>query len=171
MALAAAIVFFGIAAIVIAARRPIGFIDVDLDPRAFMLGLLVNFALFGSFVALAYARRRDAQAHKRLMLLASISFISAAIIRWPFEFVAATSPILGIPVADLIAGAFLLPMVAWDLASLGRIHPITAFGGLALIAYGPLVALVWGIHPAGDGRMAGLFRGSHRHRRDDSGIS
>jgi hypothetical protein len=143
MGLAAAIFVFGIAATVIAARRPIGFIDVDLDPRSFMLGLLVNFVLYGAFVALAYARRRDAQVHKRLMLLATVSIVSAAIIRWPFELVAATSPVLDIPVADLIAAAFLLPMVVWDLRSIGRIHPVTALGGLVLIAYGPLVALVW----------------------------
>ena len=126
----------------IAARRPTGFIDVDVDPRVFMLSPLMDLVLFGTFVALGYARRRDAQAHKRLMLLASIAFTGAAIIRWPFEMVAATSPVPGIPVANLMAGGFLVPMVAWDLASLGRIHVVTLLGGLTLLAYVPLIALV-----------------------------
>jgi hypothetical protein len=142
MGLAAAVVVFGVAAAVIAARRPTGFIDVAAPPKVFLAIPLVGILQYAVFVALAYAKRGNAQAHKRLILLASLSIISAAIVRWPFEMIGAPSPVPGFGFQDLVALSFLLPLVAWDLTTLRRIHPVTLYGGLVLIAMVPIIGLV-----------------------------
>ena len=35
---------------------------------------------------------------------------------------------------DLAVDLFLVPMIVWDVVSRGRLHPVTLWGGLALIA-------------------------------------
>ena len=142
MGLAAAVVVTGVAAAVIAARRPTGFIDVEAPPQVFLAIPLLTLMPYVVFVALAYGQRRNAPAHKRLMLLASRGIIGAAVIRWPFDSMFLPSPVPGYAVYDLAALAFLLPLVAWDLTTLKRIHPVTLFGGLALIGWVPLVSFV-----------------------------
>jgi hypothetical protein len=142
MGLAAALIVTGIAAAVIAARRPTGFIDVDAPPEVFLAIPLLALVPFAVFVALAYAKRNNAQSHKRLMLLASLSLIGAAVIRWPFPIMFTPSPVPGYGVADLAALAFLLPLIAWDLTTLKRMHPVTLYGGLVLIAMPPITMLV-----------------------------
>lgn len=140
--LAAAVLVSGVAAAVIAVRRPTGFIDVDGPPQVFLAVPLLGLLQYAVFVSLAYARRNQAQAHKRLMLLASLSIIGAAVLRWPIGNIFMPSPVPGYLFADLVALAFLLPLVAWDLLTLKRIHPVTLFGGLALIAMVPITGLV-----------------------------
>ena len=142
MGLAAAVVVFGVAAAVIAARRPTGYIDVAMPPKMFLAIPLLGLLQYAVFVVLAYLKRGNAQAHKRLMLLASLSIISAAIIRWPFDMISAPSPVPGFGFQDLLALGFLLPLVAWDLTTLKRIHPVTLYGGLALIAMVPIIGLI-----------------------------
>lgn len=138
MGLAAALIVVGSAAAVIAARRPTGFIDVPVPPKMFLLIPLMSLLQFAVFVALAYGKRRNAQAHKRLMLLATLSIIGAAVVRWPFESISAPSLVPGFAAFDLLALSFLVPIVIWDLASLGRVHPVTLYGGLALIVMVPI---------------------------------
>src|SRR5690606_19717140 len=70
--LAVLMVVLGVMGAVVAARRPGGFTDVPVPPLQFLAVPLVDVAMFALFVALAIARRRDAQSHKRLMLLATI---------------------------------------------------------------------------------------------------
>ena len=142
MGLAAAVIVFGIAAAVIAARRPTGFVDVPVPPKMFLAIPLLALMQYAVFVALAYAKRGNAQSHKRLMLFASLSIISAAIARWPFEMIGAPSPVPGFGFSDLLALSFLLPLVAWDLTTLKRIHPVTLYGGLVLTAMVPITGLV-----------------------------
>ena len=140
--LASAVAATGVAAAVIAARRPTGFIDIEAPPQVFLAIPLLGLLQYVAFVALAYAYRHSAQAHKRLMLLASISIIGAAVIRWPFDAMFLPSPVPGYAVFDLAALAFLLPLLAWDLATLKRVHPATLYGGLALVAMVPIIGLV-----------------------------
>ena len=132
----------GIGAAVIGARRPIGFIDVDTPPQVFLAIPLLGLVPYVVFVILAYVRRRDAQAHKRLMVLAALSIISAAVIRWPIGAMFMPSPVPGYAVYDLASIAFLLPLVAWDLATLRRLHPVTLMGGLLLVVMAPLIVFV-----------------------------
>jgi len=140
--LAAAMVVFGVVAALVAARRPGGFIGVPLPPLQFLVVPLATIFLFTVFVALAIARRRDAQSHKRLMLLGSISLLEAAVARWPIDGLLAPSFVPLFSGAELLTDLFLLPLVLWDLYSRGRLHPATLWGGLALIAAQPLRILL-----------------------------
>lgn len=130
--LAATMVVLGVHASLLAARRPTGFVGVDAPPLEFLLIPVADMVLFAGFVTLAVLKRRDLQAHKRYMLLASTSLMTAAVGRWPGVITA--PPLVGYLVTDL----FLAALVAWDLKSRGRLHPVTLWGGMALVLSQPL---------------------------------
>jgi hypothetical protein len=140
--LAVAMVVLGVVGALVAARRPGGFIGVPLPPLQFLVVPFAALLLFVLFAGLAFARRRDAQSHKRLMLLASISMVEAAVARFPLAFLTAPSPVPFFQAFELLTLLFLLPMVAWDLLSRGRLHAVTLWGGLAIVAAMPLRAVV-----------------------------
>jgi len=131
-ALAAVMVVLGVTGAIVAARRPGGFIDTPVPPLQFLAVPLVDMAVFGSLVGLALAWRRDTQTHKRLILIGTISLLTAAISRWPIALEPSVLVFFGL--TDL----FLVPLVVWDLTTRRRIHPATLWGGLALIASQPL---------------------------------
>lgn len=91
-ALALLMVTIGTYGSIVAAQRPGGFIGVPLPAEQFLAFPLFDMALFGLFVAFAIAWRTNPQMHKRLMILATINLIEAAIIRIPLEFIGAGAP-------------------------------------------------------------------------------
>lgn len=93
---------------------------------AIPLGEMVTFpVLVGA--ALYYRRRIDA--HKRLMLLATIGITSAAVARLPFAILQA-----GPPAFFGLTDLFLVPLAVYDVLTRGRLHPATLWGSLFLIA-------------------------------------
>ena len=132
-ALAIVMVGMGTVGALIAARRPTGFVDIPIPPLQFLVVPLFDMLVFGTLVGLAIARRKDPQAHKRLMLIGSIALLVAAIARWPYNF-KAHGPLVFFAVSDL----FLLALVAWDYVSRRTIHPVTLWAGLFLVASQPL---------------------------------
>ena len=138
-AVAVAMVVLGVYGSLVAARRPGGFFDVPVPPLEFLAVPLADMALFAAFVGLAIAWRRDVQSHKRLLVLASVNLLNAGVARWPFAFIAA-GPVPSLVITDL----FILALAAWDLASRGRLHPVTLWGGLAIVASQPLRAVLSG---------------------------
>jgi hypothetical protein len=131
--LAVAMVALGIVGALVAARRPTGFVGIPIPPLQFLIIPFFDMVLFATFVALAIARRRDMQSHKRWMLLASVNLLAAGIARWPFAMMAG-----GPPVYFGLEDLFIVALVAWDFASRGRVHPVTLWGGLAIIVSQPL---------------------------------
>jgi hypothetical protein len=121
--LAGAVLVLGVVGTLMGAKRPNGFLDVPIPAPQFMIVPLVDILNFGALVAVAIVRRRDTQAHKRLILLASISMLDAAFARWPG--VHNTGQIVYFLFNDL----FLIPMIIWDWRVLGRIHSATLWGG------------------------------------------
>jgi hypothetical protein len=77
--------------------------------------------------------------HKRLMVLATISILVAPIAGLPFRILAA-----GPPAFFGLTDLFLLPRVAYDLFSRGRIHRATAGGAIAILASQPLRLMLGG---------------------------
>lgn len=137
-ALAVAMVAVGTVAALVAARRATGFIGIPVPPLQFLAVPMFDLLLFSGFVAAGLARRRDAQAHKRWMLLATVSIITAAIARWPG--VAAQGPLAFFALTDL----FVVALAVWDWRTRGRLHPATLWGGAILIGSQPLRLVVSG---------------------------
>jgi hypothetical protein len=126
-ALAVVMVVVGTTAGVWSMRRQVdaGFAE---QAQAFLTTPLFSMAAFAGFVAAAIARRRDSQTHKRLMLLATISILDAAVARLPFEFLR-TSSWTYLPTTDV----FLLAAILYDVATRRTVHPAYVWGGAFLI--------------------------------------
>ncbi|GIL06785.1 hypothetical protein FBR04_18060 [Betaproteobacteria bacterium PRO7] len=136
--LAVAMLILGTVAALIAARRATGFVGVPVPPLQFLAVPIFDMVLFPAFVALALFRRREPQYHKRLMLLATIVLTTAAIARWPGVF--ELGPLAFFGLTDL----FVVALAIWDRRVLGRLHPVTLWGGLTLVASQPLRLVVSG---------------------------
>jgi hypothetical protein len=136
--LATTMVILGIIGAVISARRPGGFTGVPIPPLQFMAIPFFDMVVFSSTIGTAFALRRDRQSHKRLMLIGSIGLIAAALARLPFIFRSGPPAFFGI--TDL----FLVPVIAWDVLSLRRLHPATLWAGLGLVISQPLRLVVSG---------------------------
>jgi hypothetical protein len=116
---------------------PRGVAPFGMDPHRFLVVPLVAIMLFALFIVAGIrARRRDPQAHKRFLLLGTIALLPPAVARWALLLS------LGPPVVLTVATLFVVPLLAWDWKSLGRIHPVTLWGGLLIAVSGPLRLLV-----------------------------
>lgn len=142
-ALAPVMVLIGITGSLVAARRPDGFIGVPIPPLQFLAVPLFDMVLFGLLAGLAVVWRRNAARHKRLMLLATVSLLGAATVRIPVESVAALGP-LGLL---LLPSLFIVLLAIWDISVLRRLHPVTLWAGLAVVASQPFRFWVMGTEP------------------------
>ncbi|HTT02916.1 MAG TPA: hypothetical protein VMG11_12600 [Steroidobacteraceae bacterium] len=91
---------------------------------------LASLAVFSVFTATALALRRRPEAHRRLMLLATIAILGPAAARageLPARILSIAVPGL----AALILVGLPLTLLAYDLHSRRRLHPATAWGVLA----------------------------------------
>ena len=88
--------------------------------------------LFATFITAALALRRDKEAHKRLMLMAYISIIVAAVARLPGVLKGGPPAFFGL--------AFLFVVVAgiYDFISRRHIHKVYLWGGALLVISVPL---------------------------------
>ncbi len=91
--LACLLVLLGTLAIVDATRRH--FTPPGLTSGMFLAVDLGEMAVFALLVGWGIRARRDAAAHKRLILLATIVLLFAAVNRWPFAFIHQIPPSTG----------------------------------------------------------------------------
>jgi len=96
-----------------------------------VVGINVSFAMFVSGLLL----RGNPAAHKRLMLYGTIGMIGPAIARWPFAFIAAKPPLVGI-----VMQIFGVAVIAFDLLTTRRVHRATWVGTATLFMV-PLIAM------------------------------
>jgi hypothetical protein len=127
VALAVAMVVAGTTAGIFSMRSQVEAGNVQ-PAQAFLTAPLFSMTMFAAFVAAAIALRRDVQAHKRLMLLATISILDAAVARLPFE-VFRTSSWAYLPATDTLLAVAIL----YDVASRRTVHPVYLWGGLLLV--------------------------------------
>jgi hypothetical protein len=132
IAIAIGVIVTGVYALLEAASPPIGSANPPKD-LAFVGVILVGICMFALLVGIAIAYRRKPQYHKRLMLLATVNLLQAAIVRIPISL-----PGCGLAKTFLYADLFILPMVAWDIVVLKRVHPATLWGGLAIVVSLPV---------------------------------
>ena len=109
----------------------------EVAPLIFLTIPLVDMLVFPSLVGAGFYFRRRADTHKRLMLLATISILPAAIARLPFALLQAGPPAF-FGLTDLFIAACLL----YDLLARGHIHRATLWGGLLIVASQPLRLLI-----------------------------
>ena len=98
----------------------------DDSVRAFMTTPIFSMAVFTALAASAVLLRHRPQAHKRLMLLATINLLDAPIARWP----GAPGNLLVFALVDL----FLAALVIYDLVAKRRLEPSTLWGALLIVA-------------------------------------
>jgi hypothetical protein len=112
-----------------AANRPGGFIDVPVPPDQFLTVPLLAMLLFGVFLGLAVAWRREAARHKRMILLASIALLGAPVARITSMLADAAPPMLDVIVYSVLVAL----MLAWDISAQRRPRAETLAGGAAII--------------------------------------
>lgn len=110
-----------------------------VSPLSFLVIPLGDMLVFGILVGAGFYYRRRADVHKRLMLLATVSILAAAIARLPFAIMQA-----GPPAFFGFTDLFVLACVIYDLITLKRVHRTTALAGLLIIASQPLRLMLGG---------------------------
>lgn len=128
--LAVLLVSVGLYAAAVAAARPGGFMGLPVPPEQFFAVPFFDLAMFSLFFGWAVVSRANPQAHKRLMLFATINIIDAAVARIPLTVIAENFPV------SIYYGSWILiaAIVAWDLATLKRVHRVTVIATVLTIA-------------------------------------
>lgn len=111
------------------------------SPLPFLVIPLGDMFVFAILISAGFYFRRRPDVHKRLMMLATIGILAAAIARLPFAIMQA-----GPPAFFGFTDLFVLACVAYDLITLRRIHRATALGAILIVASQPLRLLIGGTH-------------------------
>jgi len=140
-ALLAIVVFIvGVATAIAGARRgaaPPG----GPTPLAFLAVPLGDMFVFAALVGTGLYFRRRTDIHKRLMLLSTLSMLTAAIGRIPLGFIRVSHPpVMEFALADLIV----LTCVGYDTWKNRRLHPAFGWGALLIVGSHPLRLLLAG---------------------------
>jgi len=113
-----------------------------VNPLSFLTIPLGDMFIFAILVSSAFYFRRRVDTHKRLMLLATIGLLPAAVARLPIGFVETGGPVVFFGLSDL----FIIPCLVYDLATRGRPHRATVLGGLLIVISHPLRLIVGNTH-------------------------
>jgi hypothetical protein len=108
-------------------------ITPGVPPEA-ILGFLaipvVALVLFPTFIGAALFLRKNAAAHKRLMVLGTTIFLAAAVHRMLMWLI---DPAVTPPVFFGATDLFIVALAGYDFLSRGRVHAATLWGGLAIV--------------------------------------
>ena len=104
-----------------------------VPPLVFLAVPFFDMVVFTGLAATGLWYRRRADVHKRLLTLATIALLAAPIARLPFG-----ARMVGIPGVFALSDLFIVACIAYDLATLRRVHPATVWGGLAIVISQPL---------------------------------
>lgn len=108
-----------------------------VDPLQFLVIPLGDMAVFSVLVTAALWLRRNKEAHKRLMLMAYLAILVAAVARLPGVLSLGPLGFFGLTfIPALVVG------MIYDRATRGRIHPVYLWGGALLVLSVPLRLLV-----------------------------
>jgi hypothetical protein len=129
-----------------------------LDPTVSSAIPLIGIVGFTIVIFASWRARRKPDAHKRLILLATIGLVEAAFGRFPWDRIG-LPPAAG---ATTGLGILILFVVAYDLVSLHRIHRSTAWAAPLTFAFGALAVPI-GMTPAWHGFAAFLARNVAPH--------
>lgn len=99
------------------------------DPMVFYAVPFFGINSFAVAILLAILWRNRAETHKRLILLANVGIIGAAIARIPLVPLQLWAPFTFIFLPNLIT----LAGIAYDWRTRGRVHPVWVWGGVAML--------------------------------------
>ncbi|WP_263410155.1 hypothetical protein [Terriglobus tenax] len=130
---------FGLAALVVvlgalasrdSLRRGFSPPGSGLSPLTFFVVPMSDLVVFSVLAGWSYAARRKPQIHKRLIMLASITLLDAAIGRFPYTIAPHITPMgqLG------VLFSFMVLMMIYDLVTLKKIHRATWIPAVATLA-------------------------------------
>ena len=112
------------------------------SPLVFLTIPLGDMLMFAIIVGAGFYFRRRADVHKRLMLLATISILPAAVARLPFAFIQQFGPLAFFGLSDL----FIVPLLIYDIVTRGRPHRATMVGGSLIVLSHPLRLIIGNTH-------------------------
>ena len=113
-----------------------------VNPLSFLTIPLGHMLVFASLVGAAFYFRRRADTHKRLMLLATIAILPAAVARLPFAFIQQYGPLAFFGLSDL----FIVPCLIYDIVTRRRPHRATVLGGALIVISHPLRLVIGNTH-------------------------
>lgn len=134
-ALAGLMVAAGTTIAIALARRGGG--PPGITPEQFLAIPLGDMVGFATLVAIALWMRRNKEAHKRLMLLAYLAILVAAVARFPGVLALGPLAFYGFTFIPFLAAA-----VIYDRVTRGRVHPVYLWGGGLLILSVPLRLMI-----------------------------
>lgn len=114
---------------VVAFPTSVGAVQRGTFDIGFLVVAMGTVVVFPVLVGTALFYRRQAETHKRLMLIATAEVVGAGFIRWP---VIRDWGALGAFVATDLA--IVAPLLIYDIVVHRRVYPATIMGGLFLIA-------------------------------------
>jgi hypothetical protein len=104
-------------------------------PRlVFLVVPFTDMLVFGTLAGAGLLYRRRPEFHKRLMVLATLSILTAAVARIPLPFIQAH----GIPAIFGMTDLLVLAFIGYDTVSHKRLHPANLWGGLLILLSLPL---------------------------------
>lgn len=109
-----------------ALRRGVG--HLGLDAETFYIIPVTAIGLFAVFTLFAWRARRKPAVHKRLILIATISLMDAAVGRWPVAAFQANPKLM-----DLVPFGFLLAIMIYDVVTQKKILKTTLWASLLLL--------------------------------------
>ena len=135
--LAALVVILGVTTSIVGARRGA---SPGPPPLVFLVVPLVDMVVFATLVTAGLWLRHRIEYHRRLMMVATLSMLAAAIGRIPLEVIRTGGPLAYFGLTDL----FILICVAWDTKVNRRLHPAFGWGALLVVASQPLRLMLSG---------------------------
>jgi hypothetical protein len=119
-----------------------------VPPPGFSSGLtfltipLGDVLVFGLLVGAALYFRHRLDIHKRLMVIATITLMPAAVARFPGAFFEQGGPLVFFGLPDLL----IVPLLIFDIITRGRPHRATIIGGAILVISHPLRIVIGTTH-------------------------
>lgn len=102
---------------------------VEMNAKTFYIIPLTDMLIFGTLIFFAFRARSNPPTHKRLIVIATIALLSAAVARWPIGFIR-HNPFW---VTLLVTYGFLGLLLAYDLRTTRKVHGATIWASLFLI--------------------------------------
>lgn len=99
-----------------------------VDAQTFFIVPVTDILVFGTLIFFAWRARFNAAAHKRLVMIATVGLMTAAVARFPFALV--YGKVINAMVATYV---FLLLLMIYDLWSTHRVHLATWASSLLLV--------------------------------------